>query len=60
MAWMTIEQVAEYLELEQTQVQFLLREHILVAKGRTDLGQDLFDEGDVVKYQHLAKRISEP
>lgn len=57
MALMTVPQVAEFLGVQAARVERLEREHLLVAKDKTEDGSALFDEDDVKKYKELAARL---
>lgn len=57
MALMTVAQVAEFLGVQVSRVERLEREHLLVARQKSDDGSALFEEEDVKKYFELAKRL---
>lgn len=54
---MTILEVADFLGVKEERVKRLEREHLLIAKENNDVGDPLFDDGDVQKYKELAERI---
>ena len=57
MALMTVAQVAEFLGVQDTRVERLEREHLLVAKDKGEDGGALFDEDDVKRYKQFSDRI---
>lgn len=57
MALMTVAEVAEFLEVKVIRVERLEREHLLVAKEKSEDGNALFDEEDVKRYKALAARL---
>lgn len=57
MSLMTVNQVAEYLSVQELRVQRLERESLLLAKEKDADGNPLFDRSDVEKYKALAERL---
>lgn len=57
MSLMTVNQVAEYLSVQELRVQRLERESLLLAKEKDADGNPLFDRLDVEKYKALAERL---
>ncbi len=57
MALMTVAEVAEFLEVQVIRVERLEREHLLVAKEKSEDGNALFDKEDVKRYKDLAARL---
>lgn len=57
MALMTVNEVAEFFGVQNTRVERLERESLLIAKEKDDNGNPLFERGDVEKYKELAERL---
>ena len=57
MALMSVTEVAEFLEVQESRVQRLAREHLLISKENGPNGEPLFDQSDVSKYKELAERL---
>ena len=57
MSLMTIPEVASFLEIQESRVERLTRESLLIAKENDDAGSPLFDKGDVQRYKELAERL---
>ncbi|WP_371193651.1 helix-turn-helix domain-containing protein [Glaciecola sp. SC05] len=57
MSLMTVNQVAEFLSVQDLRVQRLERESLLLAKDKDADGNPLFDQIDVEKYKELAERL---
>ncbi len=57
MSLMSVTEVAEFLDVQESRVQRLAREHLLIAKDNNANGEPLFDQGDVSKYKELAERL---
>jgi DNA-binding transcriptional MerR regulator len=54
---MTVNEVAEFLSVQDARVQRLERESLLLAKDKDANGNPLFDQTDVQKYKELAERL---
>ena len=54
MSMMSIEEVANYLGVQPIRVE---REHLLIAKSKSEDGKPLFEEDDVARYKQLAERL---
>lgn len=57
MSMMSIQEVAEFLGVQETRIERLEREHLLIAKGRDDDGKAIFDRSDVERYKELSDRL---
>lgn len=57
MSLMSVTEVAEFLDVQESRVQRLAREHLLIAKENNTDGEPLFDQSDVSKYKELAERL---
>ncbi|OFC69960.1 MerR family transcriptional regulator [Alteromonas confluentis] len=57
MSMMSIEEVANYLGVQPIRVERLEREHLLIAKSKSEDGKPLFEEDDVARYKQLAERL---
>ena len=57
MALMTVSEVAEFLGVQEARVTRLEREHLLIAKEKSESDEPLFDDQDVTKYKELAERL---
>lgn len=54
---MTVEQVAEFLGVQDVRVERLERESLLLAADKDDAGNPLFEREAVEKYKVLAERL---
>lgn len=54
---MSVTEVAEFLKVQESRVERLSRENLLVAKSNDDSGNPLFEEEDVKAYKVLADRL---
>ena len=57
MSLMTVQEVADFLKVQEIRVERLQRESLLVAKETDSNGNPLFDSGEVEKYKTLAERL---
>jgi hypothetical protein len=57
MALMTVAEVAVFLAIQDSRVERLARENLLVSAGKDDNGKPMFDEEDVKRYKVLAERL---
>lgn len=57
MQLMTVSQVANYLGIQDSRVERLARENLLVAADKDSEGKPLFSEEDVKRYKTLAERL---
>ena len=57
MSLMTVQEVADFLNVQEIRVERLQRESLLVAKDKDQNGNHLFDRSDVEKYKTLAERL---
>ncbi|GAC29949.1 hypothetical protein [Brumicola pallidula] len=57
MALMTVNEVAEFLGVQDLRVERLERESLLLAKEKNQDSGPLFDSADVEKYKELAARL---
>lgn len=57
MSLMTVQEVAEFLDVKETRVERLQRESLLVSNEKDNKGHPLFDRSDVEKYKTLAERL---
>lgn len=57
MSLMSVQEVADFLNVQAIRVERLQRESLLVAKDTDDQGNPLFDSTDVEKYKALAERL---
>ena len=57
MSLMTVQEVADFLNVQEIRVERLQRESLLVAKDKDQNGNPLFDRSDVEKYKPLAERL---
>lgn len=57
MSLMSVAEVAEYLGVQESRVQRLAREHLLIAKEESEEGKPMFDQSDVSRYKELAERL---
>ena len=57
MSLMTVNEVADFLNIQESRVQRLERESLLLSKSKDELGLPLFDKGDVERYRELAERL---
>jgi len=57
MALMTVNEVAEFFDVQSARVERLERESLLIAKEKDDSGNPLFERSDVEKYKELAERL---
>ena len=57
MSLMTVQEVADFLNVQEIRVERLRRESLLVAKDKDQNGNPLFDRSDVEKYKTLAERL---
>ncbi len=54
---MTVQEVADFLDVQEIRVERLQRESLLVAKETDANGNPLFDSVEVEKYKTLAERL---
>lgn len=54
---MTVTEVAEFLKVQESRVERLCRENLLVSSSSDDSGKPLFEEEDVKRYKVLADRL---
>ena len=54
---MTVQEVADFLDVQEIRVEHLQRESLLVAKETDGNGNPLFDSVEVEKYKTLAERL---
>tara|TARA_A200000159_G_scaffold164248_1_gene193174 strand:- start:11918 stop:12115 length:198 start_codon:yes stop_codon:yes gene_type:complete len=57
MSLMTVQEVADFLDVQEIRVERLQRESLLVAKETDANGNPLFDSVEVEKYKTLAERL---
>lgn len=57
MSLMTVEQVAEFLGVQDVRVERLERESLLLSADKDDAGNPLFEREAVEKYKVLAERL---
>lgn len=57
MSLMSVNEVADFLGVQESRVMRLEREHLLIAKEKSADDQPMFDHGDVAKYKELAERL---
>ncbi len=57
MSLMTVNEVADFLKIQESRVQRLERESLLISKSKDEAGLPLFDKGDVERYRELAERL---
>ena len=57
MSLMTVQEVADFLNVKEIRVERLQRESLLVAKETDSDGTPLFDAAEVEKYKTLAERL---
>ncbi len=57
MSLMSVSEVAEFLGVQQSRVQRLAREHLLVVKEENEEGEPMFDQNDVSRYKEFAERL---
>jgi len=57
MKLMTVAEVAEFLGVQETRVERLARENLLVATDKDSEGKPLFAADDVTRYKTLAERL---
>lgn len=57
MSLMTVQEVADFLNVKEIRVERLQRESLLVAKEKDSNGNPLFDAEEVEKYKTLAERL---
>ncbi len=57
MSLMTVQEVADFLNVQEIRVERLQRESLLVAKDKDQNGNPLFDRSDVEKYKTPAGRL---
>ncbi len=57
MSLMTVQEVADFLNVQEIRVERLQRESLLVAKDKDQNGNPLFDRSDVEKYKTLTERL---
>ena len=57
MSMMNVEEVADFLGIQEIRVQRLQRESLLTAKDTDAQGKPLFDKTDVERYKQLAERL---
>jgi DNA-binding transcriptional MerR regulator len=57
MSLMTVEQVAEFLGVQEVRVERLERESLLPSTEKDDAGNPLFEKDAVEKYKILAERL---
>jgi hypothetical protein len=57
MSLMSVNEVADFLGVQESRVMRLEREHLLIAKEKSADDQPMFDKGDVAKYKELAERL---
>ncbi len=57
MTLMTVSEVAEFLGVQESRVQRLEREHLLVASEKNAEDEPMFNQSDVAKYKELAERL---
>lgn len=57
MSLMTVQEVAEFLGVQDVRVERLERESLLISKDKDSAGKPLFDRTDVEKYKVLAERL---
>lgn len=57
MSLMSVQEVAEFLNVQEIRVERLQRESLLVAKETDSDGNPLFDSVQVEKYKSLAERL---
>jgi phage terminase Nu1 subunit (DNA packaging protein) len=57
MSLMSVQEVAEFLNVQEIRVERLQRESLLVAKETDSNGNPLFDSDEVAKYKSLAERL---
>ena len=57
MSLMTVQEVADFLDVQEIRVERLQRESLLVAKETDGNSNPLFDSVEVEKYKTLAERL---
>jgi len=57
MSMMNVQEVADFLGIQEIRVQRLQRESLLTAKEKDAQGEPLFDKTDVERYKQLAERL---
>ncbi len=57
MSLMTVQEVADFLNVQEIRVERLQRESLLVAKENDAEGKPLFDSAEVQRYKTLAERL---
>ncbi|NVK57361.1 MAG: helix-turn-helix domain-containing protein [Alteromonadaceae bacterium] len=57
MSLMTVQEVADFLNVQEIRVERLQRESLLVAKENDADGKPLFDSAEVQRYKTLAERL---
>ncbi|MDC8829947.1 helix-turn-helix domain-containing protein [Alteromonas gilva] len=57
MSLMTVQEVADFLNVQEIRVERLQRESLLVAKDNDADGKPLFDSDEVQRYKTLAERL---
>lgn len=57
MALMTVDEVAEFLGVQDIRVERLARENLLVSAEQDGQGKPLFKQEDVERYKVLAERL---
>ncbi len=57
MAMMSVNEVAEFLGVQEVRVERLERESLLVSSGQDDQGRPMFKQEDVQKYKDFAERL---
>ncbi len=57
MSLMTVQEVADFLNVQEIRVERLQRESLLVAKENDAEGKPLFDSEEVKRYKTLAERL---
>ena len=57
MSLMTVQEGADFLDVQEIRVERLQRESLLVAKETDGNGNPLFDSVEVEKYKTLAERL---
>ncbi|MCU7554542.1 helix-turn-helix domain-containing protein [Alteromonas sp. ASW11-19] len=57
MSFMTVKEVASFLDIQEVRVERLERESLLISKEKDVDGKPLFDRTDVENYKTLAERL---
>ena len=57
MSLMSVNEVADFLKIQESRVERLERESLLISKSKDEGGSPLFDKGDVERYRELAERL---